>query len=400
MRFLLASATAGAAISILHAAPATISLGQIVEDVQFGQLVNAPNGHISFARDDHEYRIWLPGRDPGPDQEGGFRFDVPGWSLTELANGVGIFGLGPSAPGQCPPGDNDFDRNYGAINAVVPGSNPHTLLAFYDAEFHPVCNDHGDPQPEPILSSIGLAISTDDGVTWTKQGQIIQGLDEATLTFDAVTAWQRSGGQNDGASGPSVVVRDDGDDRYLYLYYADRAPLHHTYGDDRQDSIYVARAKLATNGIQGSWQEWSGGGWGAIGDQTVAVPIVVPPAGDVVALQPHTSRNTALHSWLMVFKTRIDFSVTTSSDGVQWTTPVSLFTAPDSYAEFGFPTLISDDLDDCHGVPCEDRDQTLGRHASQQITGASGYLYFSARTSTPVSTHYLGHRVRFDISTH
>ncbi len=393
MRFVLCLAAATMAAT-LHASGPIISLGPI-EDVQFGQLANAPNGHISFARHDDGYRVWLPGRDPVPDQEGGFRLDVPGWSTTELANAVAIFALGPSAPGQCPAGDNDFDRNYGAINAVVPGANPHTLLAFYDAEFHPVCNN-GNPQPEPLLSSIGLAISTDDGVTWTKQGQILRGLDQATLGFDAVTTWQRNGGQDDGASGPSVVVRDDGDVRYLYLYYADRTPLHGTYGDQRKDSIYVARARLATNGIPGSWQEWNGGGWGAVGDETVGAPIVEPAQGDGVALQPHTSRNTALHSWLMVFKTKIDFSIATSSDGVHWTAPATLLTVPDSYAEFGFPTLVSVDLDDCHHGACQDRQQPPGNHASQQITGASGYLYYSAHT--PPNPHYLGYRVRFEIS--
>jgi hypothetical protein len=388
-----------AVATTLDATPVTITLSPVIEDVFFGQLVNAPNGHISFARDDHGFRIWLPGRDPGPDQEGGFLLEVPGWSGTELQNATATFGLGPSAPGHCPDGDNDFDRNYGAINAVVPGSNPHTLLAFYDAEFHPVCQ--GDnPQPEPLLSSIGLAISADDGVTWTKQGQIIQGLDQAKLGFECVTDWQIAGGtakEDDGASGPSVVVREDDGVRYLYLYYADRATLHGTYADDRKDSLYVARAMLATNGMPGSWQQWNGTGWGAVGDETVAAPIVVPPPGDGVALQPHTSYNTALHRWLMVFKTKVDFSITTSIDGVQWTTPVSLL-APTSYAEFGFPTLVSVDLDDCHGGPCEDRDEALGHHLSQQITRASGYLYYSARTSDPPSTHYLGHRVRFDIS--
>jgi hypothetical protein len=115
-------------------------------------------------------------------------------------------------------------------------------------------------------------------------------------------------------------------------------------------------------------------------------------------LQPHTSRNSALQAWLMVFKTKFDFSITTSNDGVQWATPVSLFVVPTDYAEFGFPTLVSIDLDDCRGGPCEDRDQALGNHASQQITGASGYLYYSAKPSTPQNARYHGHRVRFDIS--
>ena len=53
----------------------------------------------------------------------------------------------------------------------------------------------------------------------------------------------------------------------------------------------------------------------------------------------------------------------------------------------------------CQGHESEDRDLESGRRRpSQQITGASGYLYYSARPSDPPSTHYLGYRVRFSIS--
>jgi hypothetical protein len=328
--------------------------------------------------------------------------DVADWSTSTLQNSVATFGLGPQDPHGCV--GTAFDRNYGAINAVVPGSNQHTLLAFYDAEFHPVCIA-GDPQGQPLLSSIGLATSTDGGLTWQKRGQVMPGLDEATLKFEAVTAWQISGGtpqEDTGASGPSVVVREDNHQRFLYLYYADRTPEHSTYGDARKDSVYVARAQLETDGMPGNWQQWNGTGWGAVGDLTVAAPIVSPPAGAAVALQPHVSWNTALHCWLMVFKTKVDFSVTTSNDGVTWTAPASLLAALADWTEFGFPTLVSPDSEDCHGGGrCgEDEGERLwapGFGVSQQRTGSTGYLYWSSRSTG--QTRYIGHRVAFEIAT-
>lgn len=52
---------AAVAMPAVPAASGTITLGP-PEDVYFGPLVNARNGHISFQKDDQGYKIWLPGR--------------------------------------------------------------------------------------------------------------------------------------------------------------------------------------------------------------------------------------------------------------------------------------------------------------------------------------------------
>ena len=376
-----------------------------VEPVTFGPLINAPNGHISFQKHPGGFRIWVPGRVRDPSQnineEGGFSFDVKDWSYDTLAQAQPSYMDLGHTPNNCDQNDTSFDRNYAAPNSVIPGADTNLLLAFYDAEFHPYC-PNGEPSGQPLLSSIGLANSADGGLTWSRQGQVIEGLDQARKGFKFVTDKQvheilNGNRLDDGASGPSTVVREADGGVYIYLYYADRTPI--TAGPD---SIYVARALLATNGMPGNWQQWDGTAWGALGDQISAAPIVIPSDSAKSALQPHVSWNTALHRWLMVFKTKIDFEVATSVDGVNWSEPFSFSTFDPNDQETGFPTLISPNGGACEGVGCENYDDLnpsllqSERKASQQITGATGWLYYSSHPQNDGQYH--GHRAPFSIS--
>ena len=384
-----------------NAARPHINIVGPIEPVNFGPLINEPNGHISFQKNPGGYRIWLPGRlriaTQNVNQEGGFMFDVKDWSIDDLAQAQPTFmDLGHVA-NNCDPTDFSFDRNYLAPNSVVPGAGPNVLLTFYDAEYHVAC-----PSGQPLLSSIGLGTSTDGGITWTRQGQVIEGLDQARKGFAFVTQKQlnifNNGGNLDiGASGPSAVVREADGAVYIYLYYADRTPI--TGGPD---SIYVARALLASDGLPGNWQQWTGAGWSTTSDQSSAAPIVVPSSAARSALQTHVSWNTVLHCWLMVFKTKIDFEVTTSVDGVNWGPASSLLTFDPGDQETGFPTLISPNGGACEGFGCDD-DGDLNpwllqseRKASQQITNATGWVYYSSHPQNDPQYH--GHRAPFRIS--
>jgi len=383
--------------------PQRIKIVGQVEDIKFGPLINAPNGHVSFQKEPGRYRIWVPGRlntGPSTHDEGGFLVDVPNWSAETLAQAQSTLVLGHAVDENNPKcGAYSFDLNYAAMNAVVPGAEQGSLLAFYDAEYHAVCGSG-----EPLLSSIGIATSVDGGVTWQNRNQIIQGLDEANLGATCVTQIQQNAyyDKNNpriidcGASGPSAVVRLADGTVYLYLYYADRKPL--TGG---RDSIYVARALLASDGQPGNWQKWNGTAWGSAGDQTSGSPIVTVPAASVLALQPHVSWNTTLSSWLMVFKTANDFEVATSSDGVNWSAPVSLLPFSSNDKLTGFPSLVSINnsaCDACDDLDAQNSSALLNSRnvPSQQVTGANGYLYYS---SLPYGKkEYVGHRVPFTIS--
>jgi len=396
-----------------NTAQQSINMVGVVEDVRFGpsgdHLINAPNGHISFQKNADGYRIWVPGRfpitptptstptpSPSVHEEGGFVFDVTNWPSPGPSPDLPTpptFVLGHVVDENNPDcGPYIFDRNYKALNAVIPGASPNTLLGFYDAEYHADCAS------EPLLSSIGIAKSTDGGISWDEDGQIIKGLDQAILGVDVVIAKQLAAADPSpaaspqiidcGASGPSAVVGNDG---YIYLYYADRTPL-----TGRPDSIYVARAAVTTDGQPLNWQKWVGEVWGAVGDQKTAVPILEPSASAKIALQPHVSWNTSLNEWLMVFKTAIDFEVATSVDGVHWNPSVPLLQFDPNDKDTGFPTLISTDEGE----------------TSQRVTGTNVWLYYSSLPKpppsptpsvTPTATsidfhHYHGHFVQFTIS--
>lgn len=373
-----------------------------IDNITFGTLENAPNGHIAFQKRPGGYRIWVPGRlttGTNSHDEGGFIFDLKGWNPSDFASGVPTFVFGHVVDETNPDCTSSaFDRNYAAMNDVIPSADSTTLLAFYDAEYHAVCG-----APEPLLASIGLATSNDGGTTWTKQGQVVQGLDPARLGVTAVTTRQQNEFQNlnrildVGASGPSAVIRQDSGALYIYLYYADRTPI--TGGDD---SIYVARSLLASGGAPGTWQQWAGTTWGAMGNQTSAAPIVVPPAGGAF-LQPHVSWNTALRRWLMVFKTGSDFEVTQSSDGLHWDPPTSLLPFNSNDVKSGFPTLITSSSGECQELRCRDDsgfnawlDLTAGLKPSQQVTGSTGWLFYSSLPQG--KTKYVGHRTAFHIT--
>ncbi len=344
------------------------------EDVQFGDLINAPNGHLSYETNSGGFKIWVAGRLKAgkTNQEGGFLLSVADWNPTNLARAQASFCLGPTNPGV---GDA-FDRDYAALDAVVPGQSPGTLLGFYDAEFHPLSTPT-NRVGQPLLSSIGLAISTDGGVTWSRQGQVIQGLDWAMMGKEAVASNQvylathsPKNIVDDGANSPTAVLRDEGGQTYIYLYYSDRT----NFAVTNAYAIYLARSLLASNGQPGQWQKWTGAGWGAVGAQFPAAAVVSAPANRLEAEHGSVSFNTALNCWVMFFKTHTDFQLATSDDGVQWNPAVSLFPFDPNDLETGFPTFVS---------PVTD-------YPTQQATGGQGWLYYS---SHPTNSNYLGHRV-------
>jgi hypothetical protein len=105
----------------------------------------------------------------------------------------------------------------------------------------------------------------------------------------------------------------------------------------------------------------------------------------------------------MVLKTGFDFEVTTSADGVHWDQPVSLMSFDEKDNKTAFPTLISlnGGASDKAGS-LEDNDQNSSSllharsEASQQVTGANGWLYYSSLPQH--GKRYIGHRRPFRIS--
>lgn len=114
-----------------------------------------PDGHTSFLKNADGVRVWIAGGPRG--------YLITGKDLENLEPQARMIEFVPS-------NQEDFERNYAAPGSVIPGKNPNELLMFYHGEFHP------NPSSSfPFNAAIGLAISRDEGLTWEKQGQIIEG---------------------------------------------------------------------------------------------------------------------------------------------------------------------------------------------------------------------------------
>lgn len=346
------------------------------DSVKVGMLRNAPNGHISYQEGKGGLTIWVDGR-IGDATQGTFILHPHSWSIPDLdrASPVRVFAAVHDSTLPCT-SDSAWYRNYAAINAIIPGPRPGELLAFVDGEFHP--KNTGTP----LRASIGIATSTDDGMTWGQRAVIVQGNDMVAAHFDctAVDATMKTRGDDEGSAGPTAVVRTEGGTQYTYLYYFDRVRL--SSGGRPTSDIYVARAAYSRGGAPGSWQFWTGSGWSPPGPEVIASPVITTPPHGGESAHPQVTFNTALKRWLMIFHTRVDLYASTSEDGTTWDAPQALGAAIRGARAPAFPTLVTPGSGD------------------QQSTGATGWLFYSREVNLSATRKgYLGFRRSFTIST-
>lgn len=347
------------------------------EKVDLGLLNNAPNGHISYESGNGTLTVWVAGRLPSGQKgvkgtQGTFALQLrpPTWDTAALqeTKPTLVFQAPHNSRLACDAPEG-FYRDYAAVNSVIPGPQPGELLGFVHGEFHPL-----GPTPKglPLLASIGVAIST-DGLHWSPATQVIQGQDAANRGCGTVAASMTQAADNEGAAGPSAVVREDGGQKYVYVYYADRIRLTEPAPTM---NIYVARAPYSGGGVPRGWQKWTGSGWIAVSDTLHAAPVVTTPKGAGESAHPEISYNAQLHRWLMVFHTTRDLYAASSADGLLWDAPQPLGAAASGARKPAFPTLITES------------------EANQETTGGSGWLYYSRNEGT----HYVGYRRTFTLS--
>lgn len=275
------------------------------EKVNLSGLQWYPDGHVSFIKmPNNELRFWIAGLQSG--------YMTTGESINALTKAEKV--IGPSRT-------EDFDRNYAAPGSVIPGKNENELLMFYHGEYHPK-----QPTSFPFKAGVGLAISQDGGKTWERKGQVIKG------NNDKIEKDKPSG-----AGQPSAIIIDN----YIFLYYID-------WNSEYPDAIHLARAPINTDGMPGSWEKYSKGSFKDKEADDLSSPVVFPPEGQGYAALPGVSWNKYLNKFLMVFEARDGFYVTTSSDGINWSSSISLLkvkTANDNPKSGeiwnSYPTFIS-----------------------------------------------------------
>jgi len=222
-----------------------------------------------------------------------------------------------------PGGRGRFDNGYVGTTGVYRHANG-ALYAIYYAEDH-----EGMPKlPLPggtipgFYASQGLALSTDNGESWKKLGQVI--------TSSKPKDWVAYPGHADRGAGESgTVITPDG--RWLYVYYTE-----HSHTNNRGVQICLARCRVGDQiPAPGSFFKYHNGAFDQPGIGGLDTPVVSAHADDqAAAMYPHVIYMPALKKYVMIFsinywkeyvhKTGLSKSgihVAFSDDGIRWSSP-------------------------------------------------------------------------------
>lgn len=219
-----------------------------------------------------------------------------------------------------------YDRDYAGITSIVQTTdNPLILYGFYHAELR------SDPyNPTQYQASIGLASSTDGGLTWERVKKVLG----STRSFDATRIT--------GVGQPSAVVMTKGTRSYVYLYYVD--------WDAGEDAIHMARAPIGPDGSIGEFASYANGRFVPPRKNRQSTPVVVPVEHQVYAALPNVATITNSHELLMAYEAADGFYVTSSVDGISWRQADKFycFKEPDHMRRFkgegeyeSYPTLVN-----------------------------------------------------------
>jgi len=211
------------------------------------------------------------------------------------------------------------------------------LLIVYHAERATYFPPHSYPDPlqyqNSFYSSLGLAKSIDDGLTWTDLGEIIR----ANQPYTPSVAGYDIGDGN-------LVVDPSG--AYLYIYFPDRI------ASGRSDTFMsVARAPMRAvldaafgAGPRPAFTKYDHGRWDQPGIGGLSSGVLPGPypsyAGD-----PGIAFDDALGRYVAIFDDTQDISWAESPDGIHWADPVLLQkTDPtEASALYAVPVGMGDD---------------------------------------------------------
>ena len=171
----------------------TARLGErkvLLDDGQHG-LKYSPDGAMTVLRTQPAYRILMAA-------------GVSSW----LLEGSGMDSLVPVKKVLEPGGKGSFDNGYAGISGAYRDETSGELLAFYHAEDHEGMGRLPNGV-QGFYCSIGLAVSKDDGLSFTKMGPVIT----------SARAKDPEGTRDQGCG--EVCVLSDKSGQYLYAYYTD-----------------------------------------------------------------------------------------------------------------------------------------------------------------------------------
>ena len=279
-----------------------------------------------------------------------------------------------------------YDNGYAGIS----GAYYHTdnkLYAIYHGEDQEGMPPVGGGIPG-FYCSVCLAVSTDNGASFSKSGPII--------TSQKPKSWDAYPGQADkGAGEPYCAASRDG--KYLYAYYTE-----HSRVNNRGVQICMARCDVSTGApLPGRWYKYYNGAFSEAGIGGLDTPVMSADFMDnSEALEPFVDYSPYLGRYVMIF------GIDHYKEWLNITSPV-----PD---KCGIYTAYSED-----GITWGKPDQQVIKDFSVPITGMSlswhgmviwddaqkreGLMIWSyserwGHTADGNVPHYMvGQRVRFDL---
>jgi hypothetical protein len=197
------------------------------------------------------------------------------------------------------------------IPAGMPGAG--NLLATYHAEL----------PDDALYAALGLAASTDNGLTWTDLGEIIRLNQAYAVGLDGFEI----------GDGPLVLSPDH---KYFYLYFPDwiaNGTLHLTNAQGVNTTTNVSVARAPVNAVLAAafgpgthhaipFQKFYEGSWilqPAIGGASTDLN---PESQFQGYLDIHFSNY--LQRYVMIFSNDTDFAYAESTDGLLWTLPIPI----------------------------------------------------------------------------
>jgi hypothetical protein len=319
-----------------------------------------PDEHISFLRQsDGSYKLFAA----GGSNYGVYGFTTPDFlTLTSFKTNAGA-PAGVFLPSGA--GTPAYDADYAGSGTILTAANGTDLLIFYHAENHLFSGI--DYQASPFYASVGLARSSDGGMTWTREGAVITGADPQQPT-------QAPSGA--GALTPTAIEFGG----FIYIIYREIDLQSHLSG------LALARAPVSSDGAPSSFQKYHAGSFstpGLGGTPTILSIVLDPTNGDL--RQPHVSFNTYLNTFLMAIVGNGGIYVSTSPDLINWSNgllalaaPVPDSTVTPASSPFNwYPTIVSPG-------------------PSDQVSGQTGFLYYAK--STGMSSQHGMYRQAYTIT--
>jgi hypothetical protein len=342
----------------------TFSFGSEVALGLGANYVNLNDGQLSVIQQGagtQSYRIWVAGNILDSSGSTALLLASPLPTFTPANVTQPVFGPAPN-----PTPTDIFDENYAGPGTIITGCSGTCLHMLYEAENWYFCADYTKPAcvaspGSPFWASIGIAKSTDNGVTWTNRSQVIS-------SPDAKPTVTPTPSQGYGDLVPSAIISSG----FLYVYYTYNSTTSGVTGDKM---IEVARTPFPFTTYPPLFVKYNDG-WGTQpGLMGTGSPIVRPISSPTHPYcvqperEPGISYNTFLGYYLLTmvcdYFGTVSFGprwfTSTSPDLVTWSDPVPIpDITPSDFTFFDWhPTLVSTDP------------------LSQETTGRTGYIYYS-----------------------